>query len=114
MSMLKTVTADITTVNKGTPVAFNASPFTAGKNCLVTILAIPLTSVVVLETAPRFDPATGTTPAAASTLWTTLKSYSSASTLAPFELTPNYWVRYNCTTLDADGPVITWNFEGVQ
>lgn len=114
MSMLKSVTANVQTVNKGAGVAFNASPFTPGKNCTVAPVAIPLTSVVNLETAPRFDPATGTTPAAASALWTVLHTYNSSSTLEPLEVTPDYWVRYNTTTLDADGPDVKFIFRGVQ
>jgi hypothetical protein len=115
MSMFLKLTTDVTTVNKGAAVALSSTPLlgNASRKCFYKLNAAPLTSTCLIQTAPRVDSSTGAAPAAASTLWTTLLTLTSASELEG-EITPDYWIRYNTTVLDADGPAVLVYLKGVQ
>lgn len=111
MSKLKALTCVITSVAINTPVAFNKTPHlgSGNRSYLMTVDVLPITSTLLIQTAPRVDSATGAQPASGSSLWTTLATLTSAS-LQTQEVTPDYWVRGKCTVLDADGPDIVVNF----
>lgn len=115
MASIQKITTDVTTVNKGAGIALSVTPLlgSASRKCKYRIPTLPLTSTVLIQTAPRVDSSTGAAPAAASTLWTTLLTLTSASEMFG-EVTPDYWVRYNTTVLDADGPAVLVYLEGVQ
>jgi hypothetical protein len=112
MSMLKTLTAVVTSVDIGTPVDVNETPFLSRK-VIRRCRALPLTSTVKLQGANR-DPGTKAVPAEDSTDWTDIESITSASAIVA-EIGPLYeFIRWNCTVLDADGPNVVIDLEGVQ
>lgn len=115
MSNIITITADVTAVAIGTPVAMDATPLLggAGREARVTLEGLPITSTFLLEGAPT-DAATGVVPVEGSALWTTLATLTSTSAAA-FELAdlPAH-IRVNTTVLDADGPDVLIHLVGVQ
>ena len=119
-SSLLAIAAVVTTVDIGTPVALNATPLlgsagaaNGGRKCKMRIPVLPLTSTCKIQTAPRIDPTTGIAPAEDSAFWTDLATLTSTSAQIQ-EVTPDYYVRWNTTVLDADGPNVNVYLEGVQ
>lgn len=112
MGMLKTLTAVVTSVAIGTPVELDQTPFLSRK-VIRRCRALPLTSTVKLQGAPR-DPDTKAVPASGSSAWVDLETLTSASAIVA-EIGPMYdFIRCNCTVLDADGPDVVIDLEGVQ
>jgi hypothetical protein len=112
MSMLKTITAVVTAVDIGTPVECATTPNLTGRKVIRRLRALPLTSTVKLQGAPR-DPGTKQAPAEDSTAWTDIETLTSASAIVG-EITLPDFIRWNCTVLDADGPNVVIDLEGVQ
>lgn len=99
------VTAVVTSVAIGTPVALDETPLLggAGKKGILRCPVLPLTSTVLVQGAPAIDAATGIAPVSGSSLWTTLVTLTSASD-PQAEIDLPELIRANCTVLDADGP----------
>lgn len=111
-TMSQKIVADVTTVNKGAAIALNSTPLLggAGKRGILRCPVLPLTSTVLIQGAPLRDPATNAAPAAASALWTTIATITSASEeQQEIDLPAN--IRYNTTVLDADGPNVNFYVE---
>lgn len=114
MSNILKITADVTTVNKGDPIALDKTPLLggAGREGILNIPVLPLTGVLKLQGAPAN--ATGAAPGASSTDWTDLVTIDSTSDqVQQIDDLPR-WIRYSTTTLDADGPDVDMYLEGVQ
>jgi hypothetical protein len=111
MSMLKTLTAVVTTQDILAPVEIAATPFLTRK-VVRRLRALPLTSVIKLQGAPR-DPGTKAAPAEDSTSWVDIETLSSSSATVA-EITTYDYLRFNVTTADADGPDVLVDLEGVQ
>jgi hypothetical protein len=113
MSMLKTIIADVTEVNNGTPQKLNVSPFMGGqgRKAILTVTDLPITSTVLLQGHPVT--ADGAVPGDASTDWATIVTLTSTSPKVQ-EVELPLWVRYRTSVLDADGPDVRLNLEGVQ
>lgn len=113
MTMLKKITAVVTSVDIGTPETLNSTPFMGGqgRKATLNIPVLPLTSTIKLQGAPKND--TGAAPAEDSADWTDIVTITSASDqLQEIEL-PDY-IRWNVTVLDADGPDVDLFLYGVQ
>lgn len=112
MTMQIKLTAVVTSVDIGTPVELNASPFMggAGRNALVKIPVLPLTSTVKLQGAGNSGDGI---PAEGSSDWTDILTLTSASE-RQYEISLPQYIRWNTTVLDADGPDVNIYLEGVQ
>ncbi len=112
--MLKTLNAVVTSVDIGTPVELDETPFLGGqnRNALLRLRALPLTSTVLVQGAGR-DPGTKEVPAEDSAAWTTIATLTSASPIVQEILLPEF-IRWNTTVLDEDGPNVVIDLEGVQ
>jgi len=115
MSNLQKITCDPTTVNTGAAIALSTSPLlgSASRKCRYSIPVLPLTTTILIQTAPRVDSSTGTAPASGSSLWTTMLTLTSASEQKG-EVTPDYWVRYKTTVNHAADPSVLVYLEGIQ
>ena len=110
----------VTSVAILTPVALNQTPLLGspgstlgGRKCYLSVPTLPGAAVIAVQTAPRVDPATNAQPASGSSLWTTLTTINSSSAQIQ-EVTPDYWVRCNVTTLQASPANVAIYLEGVQ
>ena len=110
----------VTAVAILTPVALNKTPLLGspgstlgGRKCFLSVPTLPGAAVISVQTAPVVDPATGAQPASGSSLWTTMTTINSSSAQIQ-EVTPNYWVRCNVTTLQASPANVAIFLEGVQ
>lgn len=114
MTMLKRITADVTTVNIGTPEAMNATPHLGGKgrNAILEQLTPTITAVLLIEGAPK--DASGNEPAEDDESWTTIMTVGAAAAPQKIEFELPDFVRYNVTTLDSDGPDVDFLIHGVQ
>jgi len=96
------VDVSATGAQDATSAVLNPSPFGPGRNMIVELDAAPTsTALYKLQTAPRYDPATGVKPATGSSLWVDLVSFTPTSPLEQ-EVTPaaDAWhVRANVTAL---------------
>jgi len=112
MTMQQKITAVVTSVDIGTPIELNASPFMggAGRNALVKIPVLPLTSTILLQGAGNSGEGV---PAEGSSDWSTILTITSASEQNQEIELPQY-IRWNTTVLDADGPNVNIYLEGVQ
>lgn len=113
MSMLLTITADVTTVNNGASQRLDTSPFMGGqgRKAILRVPVLPITSTVLLQGHPITED--GLDPSAASSGWATVVTLTSTSpTIQEVELP--YHVRYRTSVLDADGPDVLLYLEGVQ
>jgi hypothetical protein len=114
MTMIQTINAVVTSVAIGTPVELNATPFLGGqrRNAILRLRNLPITSTVLLQGASR-DPGTKAVPASGSAEWTTIVTLTSASAPVQEIILPEF-IRWNTTVLDADGPNVVGDLEGVQ
>ena len=105
MSKVQKLTAVVTSVDIGTPVALDATPLLggAGKMGVLRIPVLPLTSTVKVQGAPKIDPDTGIAPVEGSSAWEDLATITSASDQVQEIELPDL-IRWNTTVLDADGP----------
>lgn len=89
------------------------TPFRPGQPFLIELEAAPVTAVgAKLQTAPRYDPATGARPATGSSLWVDL-FVPIATTALQTEVQPAadaYWFRSNITGTPAAGTPV-WNLK---
>ncbi len=114
MTMLKTLTAVVTSQDIGTPVELDESPFIGGqnRNALLRLRALPLTATILIQGAGR-DPGTKEVPAEDSEEWTTIATLTSASPIVQEILLPEF-IRWNTSVADGDGPNVVIDLEGVQ
>lgn len=110
----------VTSVAILTPVALGGTPLlgspgatNGGRKCNLRVPTLPGAAVIAVQTAPRVDPATNLEPASGSSLWTTMTTINSSSHQEQ-EVTPDYWVRCNVTTLQASPATVDIFLEGVQ
>lgn len=110
---MQEINADVTTVNNGSAIALNETPLLggAGKKGIVRCPVLPLTSTVLVQGAPRIDPATDAAPASDSSEWTTLATFTSSADQQQ-EIELPFYIRYRTSVLDADGPVVKLYVEG--
>jgi hypothetical protein len=113
---LHEITVVVTSVDIGTPDAMDATPLLGGggRKALLRIPVLPLTSVFKLQGAPAIDPSTGTTPVEGSVLWTDVTGNIDSSADQIQEITLPELIRWNCTTLDGDGPDVKVYVEGIE
>jgi hypothetical protein len=116
MSNIYELQAVVTSVDIGTPVAMDDTPLLGGwgREAKYHIPVLPLTSTVLIQGAPKIDPDTGIAPVEGSSLWETLLTLTSASDQDGQIDDLPYWIRWNTTVLDADGPDVKLILEGVQ
>lgn len=113
MTMQIKLTAVVTAVDIGTPVAMDATPFLGGKgrNAILSIPTLPGTSTVLIQGAPKTS--TGAEPVEGDASWTTLATLTSASE-KQFEIELPDFIRWNTTVLHAAAPNVIVYIEGVQ
>lgn len=108
------LTAVVTAVDIGAPVALDETPLLGGqgREGLLRLGSLPITSVILIEGHPAT--ADKSTPAEDSEDWETIATLNSSSD--PQQLINDLpaWIRWNTTTLDADGPDVKVYVEGVQ
>lgn len=112
MSNLKTLTVDVTAVDIGTPERLNVTPLQGGqgREAMYHVPVLPLTSVFKLQghDSPEAD-----APAENDAGWYDLATIDKDSEKMG-EIRLPAWIRWNTTTLDADGPDVLVYLEGVQ
>lgn len=115
MSNILEINVVVTSTDIGTPQACAVTPLLggAGREALVKIPVLPLTSVFELQGAPAIDASTGDEPEEASDLWETLATISSTSDQIQ-EIELPELIRWETTTADGDGPNVKVYLEGVQ
>lgn len=112
MNLLE-LNAVVTSVDIGAPVTLNTTPLLGGegKEALLRVPARPITATVLLQGAYRTQ--SGAAPAEDSPAWTTIATLTSASdSVQQIELP--FYLRWNTTVADADGPAVAIYLEGVQ
>ena len=105
MAILKKITATVTSVDIGTPADVGTTQFGNGRNALLRVPTLPLTSVFKLQTATN-DPDTKAVPAEDSSLWTDLATLSSTSDTVQEVTGLQRWVRWNTTRWSACSAMI--------
>lgn len=114
MSKLLKITAVVTAVDIGPPIKLNTTSLQGGqgREALLHIPQAMLTATVKLQGAPA--QADGNAPEEASTEWTDVVTLTSASDVIQMVEDLPYWIRWNTTVLDADGPNIPIYLIGQQ
>lgn len=107
------ITADVTTVNKGSAIRLDETPLMGGKGrkAILHCPVLPLTSTVKIQGAPFIDADTGVAPVAGSSLWTDIATFTSSSEQEQ-EIEIPELIRYSTTVLDADGPNVLFYVKG--
>lgn len=108
----------VTAVDIGAPVALNSTPLLggAGREAKWSMPVLPITSVIKLQGATKVttDGLAGHAPVEASTDWYDIMTLDvNSKHEGEIADLPDY-IRWNTTTLDADGPNIEFWLEGVQ